>query len=44
MRSLTIEGTKEIVAYHLRRNLIAYESHRKKSNALAEKMKANVAL
>ena len=30
LRSLTIEGAMVIVQYHLRRNLVAYKSHRKK--------------
>jgi hypothetical protein len=34
----------EIVQYHLRRNLSAHESHRKKADALAKRMKANVSL
>jgi hypothetical protein len=44
MKSLTVEGAIEIVQYHLRRNLIAYEAHRKKADALAKRMKANVSL
>ena len=44
MRSLTMKGAIEIVAYHLKRNLTAYESHRKKRKNLAATMNANVAL
>jgi len=30
LQSLTLEGTMAIVQYHLRRNLVAYKSHRKR--------------
>jgi hypothetical protein len=36
LRSLSVEGAMEIVQYHLRRNLIAYTSHRKKKVKLAK--------
>jgi SRSO17 transposase len=44
LRSLTAKGAIEVVRYQLRRNLIAYVSHRKKALKLVKKMKANVAL
>jgi hypothetical protein len=39
MRSLTRKGAIQIVRYHLKRNLVAYTSHRKKRIAMAQKYK-----
>ena len=44
VRSLSLEGVMEIIDYHLKRNLTARNSHRKKNVALALKLKAKVAL
>ena len=44
MRSLSVEGTMEIVEYHLHRNLVAYESHRKTKLKLAKSLNIKVAL
>jgi hypothetical protein len=44
LRSLTAKGAIEVIEYHLRRNLIAYKSHRKKALNVAKKAKAKVAL
>ena len=44
LKSLSVEGAMEIVAYHLRRNLTAYKSHRKKRLRLAKLYNINVAL
>jgi len=37
LKSLTVSGAMQIVRYHLKRNLVAYTSHRKKRIALAKK-------
>jgi hypothetical protein len=44
LKSLSVEGAIEIVQYHLRRNLTAYESHRKKRVKLAKFYNINVSL
>ena len=44
IRSLSVEGAMEIVEYHLRGNLVAYKSHRKKRVKLAEELNINVSL
>lgn len=44
LRSLGLEGTMEIIQYHLHRNLIAYKSHRKKSVKMAERYNIKVTL
>ncbi|VTR70429.1 hypothetical protein DESC_800043 [Desulfosarcina cetonica] len=44
LRSLSVEGMKEIIQYHLRRNFIAYISHRKKRVRLAKSYNIYVSL
>ena len=44
LRSLSLKGTMEIIEYHMQRNLIAYESHRKKNEEVAQKLNAKVSL
>jgi hypothetical protein len=44
LRSLDKQGALEIVSYHIRRNFIAYRSHRKKSVLHAIRVKAKVSL
>jgi hypothetical protein len=38
LKSLSLEGTMEIIQYQLRRNLTAYKSHRKKRVRLAKQL------
>lgn len=44
IRSITRKGALEIVKYHLKRNNIAYQSHRKRQVAVAKKTYAHVSL
>ncbi len=44
LRSLSLEAAIEIVKYHLRRNLVAYNSHRKGRLKIADRLSINVAL
>ena len=44
LRSLTLEGTIEMVKYNTRRNHVAYVSHRKKAVAKAKALKLDVSL
>jgi len=44
LKSLSLEGTIEIVEYHMNRNLVAYKSHRKKRLKLAKRSNINVSL
>lgn len=41
LRSLTIQGALQIIDYHIRRNDIAYKSHRKKRLKEAKDLGAN---
>jgi len=38
LKSLTRKGAAKIVRYHLKRNLVAYTSHRKKRIAMAKRL------
>ena len=42
--SFTWKGTINMIKYHLKRNDIAYKSHRKRNMALAEKLNVQVSL
>ncbi len=44
MKTLTIQGAIEIVRYHIKRNDVAYKSHRKKAVAKAKMLGINVSL
>ena len=44
LRSMTRKGALEIVKYTLKRNDIAYKSHRKKQVVLSEKLGVQVSL
>ena len=44
LKSLSVEGTMEIVKYHLHRNLVAYKSHRKKKVGMAKFYNIEVSL
>jgi hypothetical protein len=44
LRSLSVEAAMEIVQYYLRRNLVAYSSHRKRRLKMAAELNINVAL
>jgi len=44
IRSITWEGVLDIVKYHLKRNDISYQSHRKKQIAVAKKLGIQVSL
>jgi len=44
IRSITRKGALDIVKYHLKRNHIAYQSHRKKQIAVAKKLGVQVSL
>ena len=44
IRSMTRKGALEIVKYTLKRNHIAYKSHRKKQIVIAKKMGIQVSL
>jgi len=44
LRSLTLEGTIEMLKYYTRRNHIAYISHRKKGVAKAKTLNMNLSL
>ena len=44
MKSLTPEGAIEIVRYHIKRNDIAYKSHRKGALEIARKLGIEVSL
>lgn len=44
IRSITRKGALDIAKYHLKRNHIAYQSHRKRRVAVAKKLCAHVSL
>ncbi|WP_035241700.1 hypothetical protein [Desulfobacter vibrioformis] len=44
IHSITRKGVLDIVKYHLKRNYIAYQSHRKKQIAVAKKLGVLVSL
>jgi hypothetical protein len=44
LNSLTIQGAIEIIVYHIKRNHIAYRSHRKKAIDEARALGINVSL
>lgn len=44
LNSLTPQGAIDIVKYHIKRNDIAYKSHRKKALEIAQELEANVSL
>lgn len=44
LKSITLQGAIDIVTYHIRRNDIAYKSHRKKAVEVAHKLGLKVSL
>lgn len=44
INSFTWKGAIDMIKYHLKRNDIAYESHRKRKIALAKELDAQVSL
>lgn len=44
LNTLTVQGAIEIVVYHIKRNSIAYKSHRKRAIDEAQALGINVSL